>query len=109
MTENGFLRVLSNPAYGRDALRPDRLVERLRKFRTSGNHVFWTDSVSLSDGRLFNLALAPGFRQVTDVYLLGLARKMRGWLATFDRAIPVRAVIGATRSNLQIIGPSGED
>jgi toxin-antitoxin system PIN domain toxin len=109
VTENGFLRVLSNPAYGRDALRPDRLVERLRKFRASGNHVFWTDSVSLSDGRLFNLTLAPGFRQVTDVYLLGLARKMRGCLATFDRAIPVRAVIGAARSNLQIIGPSGED
>ena len=109
VTENGFLRVLSNPAYGRDALRPDRLVERLRKFRASGNHVFWTDSVSLSDGRLFNLALAPGFRQVTDVYLLGLARKMRGCLATFDRAIPVRAVIGAARSNLQIIGQSGED
>jgi hypothetical protein len=109
VTENGFLRVLSNPAYGRDALRPDRLVERLRKFRASGDHVFWTDSVSLSDGRFFNLALAPGFRQVTDVYLLGLARKMQGCLATFERAIPVRAVIGATRSNLQIIGPSGED
>jgi hypothetical protein len=40
------------------------------------------------------------------VYLLGLARKMQGCLTTFDRAIPVRAVIGATRSNLQIIGPS---
>jgi uncharacterized protein len=61
VTENGFLRVLSNPAYGRDALRPGRLVERLRKFRASGNHVFWTDSVSLSDGRLFDLAVAPAF------------------------------------------------
>jgi uncharacterized protein len=108
VTENGFLRVLSSAAYGRDPLRPELLVARLRKFRASGAHVFWADSVTLSDERLFNLAMAAGSRQITDVYLLGLARKMRRCLATFDRGIPVRAVIGATASTLHVIGPGGE-
>ena len=44
-----------------------------------------------------------GHRQLTDVYLLGLATRMRGCLATFDRSIPVKAVVGATSASLQVI------
>lgn len=103
ITENGFFRVLTNPAYGHDALRPDVLMKGLRTFRASGHHVFWPDAVSLVDEGLFNLAFAPGHRQLTDAYLLGLATRMKGQLATFDRTIPVKAVIGATPESLQII------
>jgi len=106
ITENGFVRVLSHPAYGHNALRPDRVMKGLRKFCASGHHEFWPDSVSLVDERSFNLAVASGHRQLTDVYLLGLATKMRGCLATFDRTIPVKAVAGATASTLQIIAPA---
>ena len=105
VTENGFIRVLANPAYGHDALRPERLSAALRKFRGSGHHAFWTDSVSLSDERVFRLALTPGHRQLTDVYLLGLATKRKGCLATFDRTIPLKAVAGATAASLEIIEP----
>ncbi len=42
--------------------------------------------------------LRPGavvtHRQITDVYLLGLAAHHGGKLATFDRRIPVSAVYG---------------
>ena len=106
ITENGFVRVLSNPAYGPDTLRPDVLMARLRTFRSSGHHVFWPASVSLADESLFNLAVAAGHRQVTDVYLLGLAAAMKGCLATFDRTIPLEAVVGATAASLQVIGPA---
>jgi len=42
---------------------------------------------------------------VTDVYLLGLAKKLGGRLATFDRTIPVKAVGGGTAELLHIIEP----
>jgi predicted nucleic acid-binding protein len=40
---------------------------------------------------------------VTDVYLLGLALRHGGRLATFDRGIPVGAVPGATSDDLLIV------
>jgi predicted nucleic acid-binding protein len=40
---------------------------------------------------------------VTDLYLLALARQHGGRLATFDRAIPVAAVAGASRDDLMVI------
>ncbi len=109
ITENGFIRVLSNPTYGSRVTRPDELVARLKKFCASGHHSFWADAVSLRDGRLFNVAFAAGHRQVTDVYLLGLAVSMRGRLVTFDAGIPRRAVVGATRHSLQVIAPADAD
>jgi predicted nucleic acid-binding protein len=36
-----------------------------------------------------------GHRQITDIYLLGLAIRHGGRLATFDRSIPLKAVVGA--------------
>ena len=41
-----------------------------------------------------------------DVYLLGLARRMRGRLATFDRTIPLAAVVGATRNDIAVVAPA---
>jgi toxin-antitoxin system PIN domain toxin len=103
VTENGFVRVLANPAYGATVTRPKELVERLARFCSTRQHVFWTDAVSLADPQIFNPAMIRGHRQVTDVYLLGLARKMGGCLATFDRTIPLGAVIGATPSTLAVV------
>jgi toxin-antitoxin system PIN domain toxin len=106
VTENGFFRVLGNPLYARLDQRPADLVERLVAFRKSGHHHFWPDSVSITDERLFNPLFVRGHRQITDIYLLGLARRAGGSLATFDRTIPLRAVVGATRATLQIVGPA---
>ena len=106
ITENGFLRVLSNPAYGHDRLRPERLGRMLRKFRASGHHEFWPDTISFADDRVLDLALVPGHRQITDLYLVGLAVRMKGCLATFDRTIPFKAVRGASASSLEVIRPA---
>ena len=108
LTENGFVRVVSNPAYGHDSLRPEEVIKTLRQFRVSGRHLFWPDAVSLADERLFHLDIVAGHRQLTDVYLLGLAQKMKGCLATFDRTIPIKSVAGATAATLQIISPAAE-
>jgi len=81
------------------------LLGRLRRFCKSGGHVFWRDGVSLRDEAVFDCSHVTSNRQVTDVYLLGLAQTRGGVLATFDRGIPIRAVRGATASSLEVIAP----
>jgi toxin-antitoxin system PIN domain toxin len=105
-TENSFVRVLSNPAYGASISRPSELIGRLARLRSSRAHVFWPDAVSLTDTTLFKPTFLGGSRQVSDIYLLGLTVRMRGRLATFDRTIPMSSVVGASRSTLQVISPS---
>jgi hypothetical protein len=106
ITEAGFLRVVSNPRYRADALRLAVALGHLRKFCDAGHHRFWNDAVSLRDHRLFELGAAHGHRQITDVYLLGLAKRADGTLATFDRSIPLAAVKGARREHLTVIEPA---
>ena len=103
LTENGLVRVLCHAKYGAVVNRPDEIVGRLRAFCGSGHHVFWPDTVSLRDERLFNPSLIRGHRQVSDIYLLGLATKMSGALATFNRSISAGAVVGASRQTLAVI------
>ena len=103
VTENGFVRVAAQLSAGDAALRPAAIMDHLRKFRSDRRHHFWADAVSLTDRALFDHTLLRGHRQLTDVYLLGLARKMDGCLATFDGSIPLKAVAGATRSHLTVI------
>jgi toxin-antitoxin system PIN domain toxin len=107
LTENGFVRVLANPAYGSAIRRAPELISRLRRFCRSGHHQFWPDMVSLRDETLFDPAFAGGHGLVTDVYLLGLAHRNHGRLATFDRTIPLKAIVGASRDLLEVIAPVG--
>lgn len=106
ITEAGFVRVVSHPKYNADPPRSIAALDLLRRFCASGRHHFWPDAVSLRDPTLFALGAAQGHRQLTDVYLLGLAKKMDGRLATFDRTIPLGAVKGAGRENLSVIEPA---
>jgi uncharacterized protein len=105
VTENGFIRVITNPGYAASLMRPLEAIERLRAFCASGHHVFWDRAVSLRDESLFDPAFVRGHRQVTDVYLLGLATAMGGRLVTLDRGTPLGAVVGATGA-LAIIEPA---
>jgi toxin-antitoxin system PIN domain toxin len=106
LTEAGFLRVLSNPAYGGTVPRAVELADRLRRFCSSDGHEFWQGEVSLLDTSLFDLSRAGGHRRLTDIYLLGLAHQRGGRLVTFDRTIPIKAVRGATPASLEVIAPA---
>ena len=101
LTENGVVRILSNRAYSPSAETPAQIARRLESFRASGHHVFWPDDLSLCDSRTFNLAI--GHRQLTDVYLLALAMRHGGRLATFDRSIPLKGVREARPDHLEVI------
>jgi uncharacterized protein len=103
VTETGFVRVLSNPAYNGTVTRLEAIVERLRMFRASGHHHFWDEAVSITDLEAVRPSYVRGHRQVTDIYLLALAVRMGGRLATFDRSVPVSAVVGATPAAVAVI------
>jgi toxin-antitoxin system PIN domain toxin len=104
LTENGLVRVISNPSYpGRRTTVQDAL-QRLTIFRESGNHTFWPDSASLCEVPLIRPANLLGHRQLTDVYLLALAVTNGGRLATFDQRISLAAVNGAEPGHLACIG-----
>ena len=105
MTESGFIRIVSNPKYQADPMRPSAAASQLQKFCASGHHQYWTGMPSLRDDAVFALGAARGHRQITDVCLLGLAKTKSGALATFDRTIPLVAVKGARPEHLAIITP----
>ena len=102
LTENTLIRILSNPRYGSNAQRAGPLVLRLRAFCAGEGHHFWAASLSLGDPTVFDLSFAT-HRLLTDVYLLGLAHVNGGTLATFDRTIPLKAVVGAPPEVLEVI------
>jgi len=87
LTQTGFVRILSNPAFSPNALTPAPALALLQANLGHPAHRFWADELS------FIQALEPfhprltGHQQVTDAYLLGLAMHKKGKLATMDRAV----------------------
>ncbi len=92
ITQNGCLRIMSQPAYPNSVPAP-LVAERLRNATGAAHHRFWPDEVSLLDGADWRRII--GHRQITDVYLLALAVRRRGRFVTFDTRISPDAVPGA--------------
>ena len=56
LTENGLIRIMSNPAYrSKIHLSPSFLAAQLALFAVETNHEFWPDSLSFRDDRYFGL------------------------------------------------------
>ena len=87
ITQAGFVRVVSNPAFTRDALSPQQAIELLETNAGHPAHRFWKDeSGFLSLVAPFAVRIT-GHRQVTDAFLLGLALRNKGKVATLDRGM----------------------
>jgi len=102
LTENGFVRVLSQPRYSRPILAAEAL-ELLAAQVADTDHAFWADDISLIDRLRFDPAHILGPKQLTDIYLLALAMKNGGRLATLDRAIPLAAVRDAKPRHIVVL------
>jgi toxin-antitoxin system PIN domain toxin len=87
LTQLGFVRIVSNPAFSRDALSPADAVALLRDNMNHPGHEFWIDSLQLAAAVEAVEGSLRGYRQVTDAYLLALASRRKGILATFDRSL----------------------
>jgi uncharacterized protein len=87
MTQASFVRIVSNPSFSRDAVAPREAVQLLAANVGHKAHEFWADEIDVV-AALFPFAeRMRGHQQVTDAYLLGLAREKRGKLGTMDRGI----------------------
>ena len=102
ITENGFVRIISQPRYP-SPVPPAAAIEVLAAARASRYHAFWPCDVSLLDEQVVDRSRLHGSRQVTDAYLLTLAVAHDGRFVTFDRSLSLTSVHGATEEHLTVL------
>jgi toxin-antitoxin system PIN domain toxin len=103
ITENGCLRIMSEPSYPFPGLTVERVRGILGELVRVPGHEFWPDSLSVLDAAGFSLAGTTP-KQLTDLYLLGLAVRNSGRLVTLDGRIPWQSVAGCAPENLEVLG-----
>jgi hypothetical protein len=81
ITQGAFIRFLFRTRAGTTIGQAKRLLAEIAEMP---GHEFWPDSISLPELPERGIA---GYRQVTDAYLVALARHNRGKLATLDRSL----------------------
>lgn len=89
ITENGFVRIISNPSYLKGPGTTEAARDILRQLCAHEGHRFWPDDVSLR--ALVNL---PVSKHLTDHYLLSLAMHRNGKLVTLDKHIKADLIPG---------------
>ena len=98
ITENGVLRIVGHPRYPNSPGTPAAVVQSLLDLRALPNHTFWPDDVSLLDNNSLDTSRLLTSGQITDSYLLVLARTHGGQLATFDHHLIPDSVHGGVQS-----------
>ena len=85
LTISGFLRVISRPSYS-----PVTTMSAASDYLNTlidEHHVtyhYWLDEISLINNSLFDISRLRGYRQLTDLHLLGIAHRNGGTFVTFD-------------------------
>jgi toxin-antitoxin system PIN domain toxin len=99
LTENGCLRVLTNPRYP-SPVGIGTALEKICVATSSPHHEFWPDDLSITDSTRFKALALQGHQQITDTYLFSLAVQHGGRLATFDKKIVLAMVPDARPDHL---------
>lgn len=102
ITENGFVRVISQPRYP-NPITPAEAASLLAGATEQPHHLFWSCDLSLLDASVVDRSRLHGPRQVTDAYLLALATEHLGRFVTFDQSVSLAVVRGATADNLTVV------
>ena len=95
ITQNGFLRILSNPRYPNSPGGPSLVLPLLCRWLEHPQHVFWPDDLSWVSTNSLQGDKLLSHGQVTDSYLLALAVRHQGVLVTLDRRLSSASVPGA--------------
>lgn len=104
ITQNGFVRILSQPRYP-SPVPTASAIELLRRACSGSDHELWPCDLSVLDPDVVDATRLHNPRQVTDAYLLALAVARNGRLVTFDRSLPIYAVRGAAERHLLVCDP----
>jgi uncharacterized protein len=97
ITENGLLRIVGHPRYPASPGPPSVVMQTLATLRALPGHHFWLDSISLADHAQVHAEGLISHAQLTDSYLLALARAHGGRLASLDVKLDTRAVPGGEK------------
>jgi predicted nucleic acid-binding protein len=104
LVENGVIRVLNLPAYSKFGPAGfDKVSNKLQEICADMDHEFWPDNLSLRTGGLVDWSRVLGHNQITDIYLLALAKAHQGCLASLDHRVAINTVFGATAKNLRLL------
>ena len=88
VTQLGFIRLSANPSYTPNAVSPQDAAALLQQWTRLKGHHFWV-SPAADDPVIYARAL--GHQQVSDAWLVEVARHNRGTLVTLDTRLPVHA------------------
>jgi toxin-antitoxin system PIN domain toxin len=99
VTQLGFIRLSSNPAAVSPARSPVESRVLLSEMVADPNHVFLPRSPE--PAKIDEFAKILGTQQVTDLYLLFLARQHQASLVTFDRRL---RSIGGNADDVEVLG-----
>lgn len=102
ITENGFVRIISQPRYP-SPVSPSHAIDVLARATRTRHHEFWPCTISVLDSKVIDRSRVHSSKHVTDAYLLALAVARGGRFVTFDQSIPLSAVPGATPQHLTIL------
>jgi uncharacterized protein len=102
LTENGLLRIVGHPKYPNSPGSPGAVLESLAAVRALAGHHFWADKISITDAQFVDGTRLSSHAQVTDTYLLALAKAHGGRLASMDRRLLTDAVVDG-RKALELI------
>ncbi len=94
LTENGYVRITSRPKYPGGHGTVSMQLDTLRELCLLPGHTFWPNDLSLLQAGVWTGAELVNPAHITDLYLLALAVKHGGKLASFDRRIPAHRIRG---------------
>jgi toxin-antitoxin system PIN domain toxin len=94
LTQNGVLRIVGHPRYPNSPGAPVAVAAVLSGLFALSGHEFWPDDVSLLDPHIADCSRLLSSGQVTDTYLLALAKAHGGALASLDKRLVADAVPG---------------
>ena len=96
LTQCGFVRISSNPRISSGSVTPGNALTILRGMTSHKQHRFWPADIDYSQDGKHLAGMLTGHQQVTDSYLMHLAIKHKGRLATFDKGIVALVPAGKT-------------
>lgn len=104
LVENGVIRILNLPGYSKfGPVGFERVSNKLQEICCDVDHEFWPDSLSLRTAGLIDWSRVLGHNQMTDIYLLALAKANHGCLATLDHRVALSTVVDAAAKNLRLL------
>lgn len=93
ITQNGCMRILSLPSY-ENGFKILDIKEKLTTFINKSHHVFIPDNISLLQDELINWQYIQGSKQLTDAYLLALAKYNHAVFVSLDNRIATHTTVG---------------